>query len=324
MKLRIPTLLLWAATSASTGYTDGFPQNHIQARYQSAKAQIAVDPYALEPGQVMTIEYIGQPVWVYRRTEDDINYLRSKMLGFLADPAGANWQSSIFAAHRTSTAIVWARVLLGNQAAFEKTPYRSLKEEFMIFGAWGSHTGCSLQIMDPRKRPVAWAPFFDPCAGGAWFDVAGRVLKKGIVGPLGPARQHTSYNLFIPPHRYTSESKLVIGLAPDTELPDVQQLFRPDYSNKSPNERIITAAANNDLPGVLSALQDGAEADFNVPGLGSSFDAAIVGGSMDIVDLLVSKGACPTPNSRQAVHLVDRPHLLKLISRLERVCKPPH
>jgi ubiquinol-cytochrome c reductase iron-sulfur subunit len=90
------------------------------------------------------------------------------------------------------------------QPAYAQNEYRSIKPEVLVTVGICTHLGCS-----PTYRPDAGAPdlgadweggFFCPCHGSK-FDLAGRVYKS-VPAPL---------NLVIPPHRYLSETELVIG-----------------------------------------------------------------------------------------------------------------
>ena len=94
--------------------------------------------------------------------------------------------------------------LESEQPAYAQNEFRSIKPEVLVTVGICTHLGCS-----PTYRPDAGAPdlgadweggFFCPCHGSK-FDLAGRVYKS-VPAPL---------NLVIPPHRYLSETELVIG-----------------------------------------------------------------------------------------------------------------
>ena len=83
-------------------------------------------------------------------------------------------------------------------------PTRSRKPEYFIAVGICTHLGCS-PTYRPEVAPAdlgdAWkGGYFCPCHGSR-FDLAGRVFK-GVPAPL---------NLEIPPHRYLSESTILIG-----------------------------------------------------------------------------------------------------------------
>jgi ubiquinol-cytochrome c reductase iron-sulfur subunit len=142
---------------------------------------IEVDIAKLEPGQMIRVEWRGQPIWVLRRTEEMLATL-AKLEPLLRDP---NSDHSI-------------------QPKSCKNRYRSLKPEVFVAVGICTHLGCS-----PSYRPEVAPPdlgkrwlggFFCPCHGSR-FDLAGRVYKK-VPAPT---------NLTVPPYRYLTETRIVVG-----------------------------------------------------------------------------------------------------------------
>jgi len=146
------------------------------ARAQSAGAPVEADIGKLEAGQQIIVKWRGKPVWIVRRDEEALATL-SKVAEKLRDPAS---DESI-------------------QPAYAKNEHRSIKPEYLIVVGICTHLGCS-----PTYRPEITADwfggFFCPCHGSA-FDFAGRV-HQGVPAPT---------NLEIPPHRFLSESVVLIG-----------------------------------------------------------------------------------------------------------------
>ncbi|MGW8394168.1 hypothetical protein [Pseudoduganella sp. HUAS MS19] len=311
------TITLLAACQANIALADDFPESYIRAQLQKANAGVEVNLGGLQPGKYMQIEYADRPILIYRRTPEDLKYLRSNTTAQLADPAGKNWAKSIAASHRVSTSKVWARLLAFSLPSIEKTSFRSLQDEYLVIGAWSPHSGCRLQFVETNQRTDKSAPFFDSCRG-IWFDVAGRVLKAEMAVPAQQAKQFSAFNLDVPPYYYRTPSRLTLGPAKDAILPNLDISAQRSDEGLDANERLISAAGHNDMAGVKAALQSGAKADFYMPGKGSPLDAAIVGGSMGIIELLVAKGARPTPNSRNSANFVKRQDVLELINRLEK------
>ncbi|RTZ60263.1 MAG: ubiquinol-cytochrome c reductase iron-sulfur subunit, partial [Gammaproteobacteria bacterium] len=94
------------------------------------------------------------------------------------------------------------------QPEYCKNKYRSQKDEFLVVVGICTHLGCS-----PTFRPDAHASdlgadwpggYFCPCHGSR-FDFAGRVFKSM------PAPK----NLVIPPHKYLSDTTVLIGVDPE-------------------------------------------------------------------------------------------------------------
>lgn len=151
-------------------------------------APVTVDISEIKPGDVKTVAWRGRPVWVMRRTPEMLATLE-KVRGDLADPDSKQAQ----------------------QPDYIQGEARSLKPEYMVMLGVCTHLGCS-----PKKRVDAGASdlggaswqggFFCPCHGSK-FDLAGRVYS-GVPAPL---------NIVVPPHRYESDTVLVIGEDPATE-----------------------------------------------------------------------------------------------------------
>ncbi|MDY0743021.1 ubiquinol-cytochrome c reductase iron-sulfur subunit [Paucibacter sp. R3-3] len=153
-------------------------------RAKAAGAPVEADISALKPGEKMTVEWRGKPVWILRRTPEQIAEL-PKLDGQLADPQSA----------RTAYPI----------PAYAKNEGRSIKPEYLIVIGICTHLGCSPSdkfVAGPQASlPNDWpGGFLCPCHGST-FDLAGRVYKNK------PAPD----NLEVPPHMYLSETKILIG-----------------------------------------------------------------------------------------------------------------
>ena len=154
-------------------------------RAKAAGAAVEVDISALKPGEKLTVEWRGKPVWIIKRTPEQLESLK-KTEGQLADPKSERNPSDL-----TPT---YAR----NQG-------RSIKPEVFVGVGICSHLGCSpsdkFQTGAQPSLPDDWqGGFLCPCHGST-FDMAGRVFKNK------PAPD----NLEVPPHRYLSETRILIG-----------------------------------------------------------------------------------------------------------------
>jgi ubiquinol-cytochrome c reductase iron-sulfur subunit len=153
-------------------------------RAKAAGAAVEVDISAIKPGEKLTVEWRGKPVWIVRRTPEQVAAL-SGHDAELADP-------------------------LSKRTAFPTPEYarneaRSIKPEFMVAVGICSHLGCSPSekfTAGPQPSlPDDWrGGFLCPCHGST-FDLAGRVFKNK------PAPD----NLEVPPHMYLSDTKIIIG-----------------------------------------------------------------------------------------------------------------
>ncbi|RZS51923.1 ubiquinol-cytochrome c reductase iron-sulfur subunit [Sphaerotilus mobilis] len=153
-------------------------------RAKAAGAAVEVEIGALQPGEKLTVEWRGKPVWIVRRTPEQLAEL-SKLDGQLADP------NSDRKAYPTPE--------------YAKNAARSIKPEYLVVVGICSHLGCSpsdkFQAGPQPSLPDDWTGgFLCPCHGST-FDLAGRVFKNK------PAPD----NLEVPPHMYLSDTKLLIG-----------------------------------------------------------------------------------------------------------------
>ncbi|PWG65190.1 ubiquinol-cytochrome c reductase iron-sulfur subunit [Sediminicurvatus halobius] len=150
------------------------------ARTRAAGAPVEVDVSSLEPGQRITLEWRGSPVWVVRRSEEAIAALE-EMSDRLRDP-----QSQVES----------------QQPAYAQNVYRSVDPEFLVVVPICTHLGCIPSFRpEPGSMGADWnGGFFCPCHGSR-FDLAGRVYA-GVPAPT---------NLRVPPHRMAGENRIVIG-----------------------------------------------------------------------------------------------------------------
>lgn len=151
------------------------------AKAKAAGAPVTVDIGGLEPGQQMTVEWRGKPVWVVRRTPEALESLK-KVEGDLRDPASAE----------------------SVQPDNVDKHHRGIKPEYVVLVGICTHLGCS-PLYRPEVAPADLGPkylggFFCPCHGST-YDMAGRVFS-GVPAPT---------NLEVPPYRFDSDTVMTIG-----------------------------------------------------------------------------------------------------------------
>lgn len=151
------------------------------AKAKAAGAPVKIDMSKLRPGEMITEEWRGKPIFVLRRTAEQLANLE-KMNAAVADPESA---------HAT-------------QPAYISGIERAVKPEYLILIGLCTHLGCAPKFrpeVAPADLGAEWlGGFFCPCHGSK-FDLAGRVFKA-VPAPK---------NLEIPPHRYDSEFIVTIG-----------------------------------------------------------------------------------------------------------------
>ena len=302
-------LVCIGAAAATLAQADDYPQGLVREQLELAARGKEVDLARLKPGESASVEYVGRPVLVYRRTAADRAYLTKNNKASVADPAAENLRKSIEAAYASSASLVWARLLLVDQPPLEKTAGRSKREEILVVAGWNPETGCRVKLEAAHKAKKV-ATFADECGKGT-FDVAGRRrLDKG----KAPER---AFNLYIPPHRFEGE-RLVIGLAPGAQPPELEFSHASLYRGADPTHDLIIAARYDDAAMVESVLGKGADVNAFSKEDGSPIDAAIIGSRIETVKLLLQRGAQPTGRSMRAAEFVGRREVWELLEAMAR------
>jgi ubiquinol-cytochrome c reductase iron-sulfur subunit len=157
-------------------------------RARAAGAPVEVDISKLSAGQMMVVEWRGNPVWIVNRTQEMLDSLKQ------TDPLVSDPKSD-----------------KPMQPEYCKNATRSIKPEYMVVVGICTHLGCSptdkFKAGNTAESGVEdnWhGGFLCPCHGST-FDLAGRVFKSK------PAPD----NLVVPPHKYLSDSTIVIGVGQD-------------------------------------------------------------------------------------------------------------
>jgi ubiquinol-cytochrome c reductase iron-sulfur subunit len=154
-------------------------------RARAAGAPVEVDISSLKPGEKTVVEWRGKPVWIVRRTPDQLATL-PQVDAELADPKSERKPSEL-------------------TPPYARNEYRSIKPDVLVVVGICTHLGCSptdkFQPGPQPSLPDDWkGGFLCPCHGST-FDFAGRVFKNK------PAPD----NLEVPPYMYLSDSRLLIG-----------------------------------------------------------------------------------------------------------------
>jgi ubiquinol-cytochrome c reductase iron-sulfur subunit len=141
-----------------------------------ALSSIRVDTADILPGTQLTVKWLGKPVFIRRRTEDEINDARSVDLTDLIDVSARN----------------------NNAPALDASDQnRSLDEsgEWLVMMGVCTHLGC-VPLGDGAGDFHGW---FCPCHG-SHYDTSGRIRK-------GPAPE----NLAVPVAAFVDETMIKLG-----------------------------------------------------------------------------------------------------------------
>ncbi len=128
-----------------------------------ALASIQVDVSVVEPGTQLTVSWRGKPVFIRRRTDEEIAAARAVPLGDLKDPIARNAN------------------LAGDAPATDEDRALDQTGEWLVMVGVCTHLGCV-----PLGEAGDFGGWFCPCHG-SHYDTAGRIRR-------GPAPE----NLHIP------------------------------------------------------------------------------------------------------------------------------
>ncbi|TXI26714.1 MAG: ubiquinol-cytochrome c reductase iron-sulfur subunit [Ottowia sp.] len=169
------------AAALATPFVSSFAPSE---KAKAAGAAVEVDIASLKPGEKLTVEWRGKPVWIMRRTPEQLETLK-KTDSEVADP---NSDRTAFPTPE-----------------YAKNETRSIKPEVLVVVGICTHLGCSpSDKFAPGAQPSLpdnWPGGFLCACHGSTFDLAGRVFKNK------PAPD----NLEVPPHMYLADNKLLIG-----------------------------------------------------------------------------------------------------------------
>lgn len=153
-------------------------------RARAAGAPVEVDISGLNPGEKITVEWRGKPVWIVKRTPEQLAALPAN--GVLADPDSQRKPDEL-------------------TPEYARNKHRSIKPEIFVAVGICTHLGCSpSDKFTPGAQPSLpsdWAGGFLCGCHGSTFDLAGRVFVNK------PAPD----NLEVPPHMYLTDTTLLIG-----------------------------------------------------------------------------------------------------------------
>jgi len=141
-----------------------------------ALSSIRVDVSGLERGSQLTVKWLGKPVFIRRRTEEEIVEARSVDISDLPDPTAQNMN------------------LAGETLATDENRALDDTGEWLVQIGVCTHLGCV-----PLGDAGDFGGWFCPCHG-SHYDTAGRIRK-------GPA----PLNLLVPVAEFLDESTLKLG-----------------------------------------------------------------------------------------------------------------
>lgn len=140
---------------------------------------LQVDISDLQLGQQLTVEWRSMPIWIIRRTQQQIDILKQDNPN-LRDPDS----------------------IVDQQPTYARNAYRSIRPEILVLIGICTHLGCIPKLKSSSDTVSQdWqGGFLCPCHGSR-FDMAGRVFKN-VPAPI---------NLKVPKYTFLNEQTLLIG-----------------------------------------------------------------------------------------------------------------
>jgi ubiquinol-cytochrome c reductase iron-sulfur subunit len=167
--------VIGAAATAVPFVTSMLPTADVEA----AGAPVTVDVSQMQPGEQKTVMWRGKPIWIVRRTQEEIDSL-SKDRELLRDPDSK----------------------VNQQPPYARNAYRSIKPEFLVLVGVCTHLGCIPTYRpEPGSVNANWPGGFFCTCHGSKYDMAGRVFKD-VPAPI---------NLQVPHYTFLSDTQILIG-----------------------------------------------------------------------------------------------------------------
>ncbi len=144
-----------------------------------ALASTEIDIGTIQPGQQIVFKWRGHPLFVRRRTPEEIASAKAVDVSSLPDP------------------------LANNDMKPESTPAsddnRAIKPEWLVLIGVCTHLGCTPTVSTPQSPEGEYGGWLCHCHGSQ-YDTSGRIRK-------GPAPR----NLEVPPYAFLSDTRIKVG-----------------------------------------------------------------------------------------------------------------
>jgi ubiquinol-cytochrome c reductase iron-sulfur subunit len=162
----------------------------------AAGAPVDIDISHIQPGQQIVVLWRSRPIFIMRRTDEELKKLQASANPLRDANSGAL-----------------------QQPEYAKNWHRSIKPEILVLVGICTHLGC-IPGFNPQAGgdlgPDWQGGYFCPCHGSR-YDLAGRVFQ-GVPAPL---------NLPVPPYTFVSDNVIRVGENPagsNFDLNSVEQL----------------------------------------------------------------------------------------------------
>ena len=174
LKVTLKLLLLLGLGLAAIPFITSLHHSDNDGQSAANPWYVEVDVSRLVPGQWQSVPWPGGEVWIYARTQREIQALQTADTDRLRDPDSRHSQQPVAASNA----------------------YRSLQPDYFVFLPRETLRGCQIQQIELQMGINGYS---EACYG-ARFDNAGRIFKDS-----GQPEQH---NLTVPPHEFIGVDRL--------------------------------------------------------------------------------------------------------------------
>ncbi len=290
-----------------------FPESYIEDTKSAFIKGLEVDVSKLPAGSIMRVMLGNIPIWVYKRTQQDLSQLKTVPLGKLSDPNDSYLNALIEKQYYSITNKPFAQLMKYSAQNMRFNSYRSVLDDYFVVVGFSPHSGCYLTFKTTKFKQSENITFYDPCTNTK-YDAAGRIYKGTVKKLLGD--EPAKYNLILPPYRFTGSNTIFLGLLPGaSKSPALESKHREKYKILNPTEKLMLAARMNDHTVIHSSIENGADPYYQKIGEGSVIDSAIMGSSTNVVKMLLQMGVKPTHSSLEIAKMLNREDVIKLLEQ---------
>lgn len=222
----------------------------------------------LNPGELKIVPWNGMPVFVYKRSKDEIKRLNNKDVTF---SKSKHFHILTQVAQRYGNR--FASELSHGGGNVESLSIRSIREDVFISLGISTHFQCAIKHNSDKGI------LYDPCSKTE-YDMDGRILNPN---------NRENYHLLIPPHFYKG-NELYIGSEINGSIPLID--FSPNIAemNISQDEKLIKALLWNKTELVISLLKTKVDTSYETPTGATAFHIAAERSNPKVVKALIKYG----------------------------------
>ncbi len=222
----------------------------------------------LNPGELKVIAWNGLPVFIYKRSDDEIKRIKNKGVYF-----NKSKYFNILSQTAQNYGNRFASDLSHGGSSLESLSIRSIREDVFISLGISTYFQCAI------KHNAERGLLYDPCSKTE-YDMDGRILNPN---------NRENYHLLIPPHFYKG-NEIHIGSENNASIPFVDFSPNIEEMNISNDEKLIKALLWNKSELVISLLKTNVNTSYETQTGATAFHIAAERSSPKIIKALLKYG----------------------------------